>query len=238
MTPTSDITNPTNPPDITIITLSKLRALTRTIEEARYEQHKLARELPPVRFTDLCSDGTNVTDRAFEVSVRAWMNENMSPIDTTLLDREDSEKWELLTPRYEVRQSDPMDEESLWYVWDRQEAGFVSEEILDEPVAFEEEWLAQDALLSLEDENINALAAFPFAWNTGWVLDSTYWLAELQAAGFLVYRYDGDAIIAGIDGGGYSFMGAHFAPLYAAVAAKNDWLVETDDGPRRITMRE
>lgn len=230
MTPTT--------PDITIITispentmLSKLQTLTRAIEMMRYEQHKLARELPPVRFTDLCSDG-NVTDRAFEVSVRAWMSGNMSPIDTTLLDREDFEKWELLTPRYTLRE-----DLSGWQILDHDLGGFVTLEDDDgneNTLVFEEEWEAQDKRDELEDENTNH--GFPFAWNTGWVLDNTYWLAELQAAGFLVYRYDGDTVIAGIDGGGYSFMGAHFAPLYAAIAAKNDWLVETDDGPRRITM--
>jgi hypothetical protein len=234
MTPTSDITIITLAPEGTTM-LSKLQTLTRTIERMRYEQHKLARELPPVRFTDLCSDG-NVTDRAFEVSVRAWMSQNMNPIDTTLLDREgeDSEKWELLTPRYTLRE-----DLSGWQILDHDLGGFVTLEDDDgneNTLVFEEEWEAQEKRDELEDENINALAAFPFAWNTGWVLEGTYWLAEFQAAGFLVYRYDGDAIIAGIDGGGYSFMGAHFAPLYAALAAKNDWLVETDDGPRRITM--
>lgn len=230
---------PTNPPDITIITispentmLSKLQTLTRTIEMMRYEQHKLARELPPVRFADLC-DGTNVTDRAFEVSVRAWMNTFMSPIDTTLLDRENVEKWEILTPRYVVKGLDG--DETRVGVWDHDEAGFVTLEDSDEPVAFDSIDEASDKACDLQYA-LDGNHGFPFAWNEGWVVDGMYWLAELQAAGFLVYQYDGDTVIAGIDGGGYSFMGAHFAPLYAALAAKNDWLVETDDGPRRITM--
>ncbi len=230
----------TNPPDITIITispentvLSKLQTLTRTIEMMRYEQHKLARELPPVRFADLCGDGTNV-NRAFEVSVRAWMNTFMSPIDTTLLDREDVEKWEILTPRYVVKGLTDGDETRVG-VWDYDEARFVTLEDSDEPVAFDSIDEASDKACDLQYwSSINH--GFPFAWNEGWIIDGTYWLAELQAAGFLVYRYDDDCVIAGIDGGGYSFMGAHFAPLYAALAAKNDWLVETDDGPRRITM--
>ena len=230
MTPTDTTT-----PDITTRTpenpmLDNLKKLTRTIEMMRYEQHKLARELPPVAFSDLCGDGTNVTDRAFEVSIRAWMSGNMSPIDTTLLDREDFEKWELLTPRYEAREA-----EEGYRVWDH-DTGDWADDDDGQKLVFDNPDDADEKMCDLQHNDEQSRHGFPFAWNTGWGVENTYWLAELQAAGFVVYRYDGDTLIAGIDGGGYSFMGAHFAPLYAALAAKNDWLVETDDGPRRITM--
>ena len=221
----------------------RITTLQRQIEVAREEQVRLAREAPPISFErDLCRDRCNITDPVFEAYVRAFMAREMSSINTTLLDREDYEKWENLTPRFEVREvevplsDDPdADEVTMWRVWDHDEDGYVEDED-GKPLTFARDFDAHDTRGDLEQEDEQNGYGFPFAWNTGWVMEGEYWTAQLREAGFKVYRYDGDTIIAGIDGGGYSFMGAHFAPFYARLAEKNGWLVETVDGPRRLVF--
>ena len=91
-----------------------------------------------------------------------------------------------------------------------------------------------------EDESLHG---FPFAWNHGYVWNDKQlpsdWQDALTQAGYLVYRYvgasgDDSEIICGIDGAGYSFYEAHHAKLYAILAARFDWTVETSEGPRRV----
>jgi len=164
------------------MTTERMAELTEQIDALTIERYEIGKSLPPVTLDEV------EHDHDFVESVRTWVHEWMTPIDTTLLDRDDYDKWELLTPS--------------------------------------------------DDEEERELHGFPFAWNMGWVLEGTHWLDELSQAGFLVYRYDDDTIIAGIDGGGYSFMDAHFKPLYAALAEKNGWLVETKHGTRLITTKK
>ena len=164
------------------MSIERMIELTQEIDALTIERYELGKTLPPVTLKDVKDDPV------FTQSVREWMRVWMKEIDTSLLDRDDYDKWELLSALSEDDESEPPE-----------------------------------------------LYGFPFAWNTGWVLEEKYWVPELTAAGFLVYRYDGDAIIAGIDGGGYAFMDAHFMPLYAALAEKHGWMVETDHGPRRVT---
>lgn len=191
------------------MSIERMTELTKTINALMDERRTLGHSLPPVTLDEV------EDDREFETHIREWMSEWMPSIDTTLLDRDDTEKWELLTQRYEERDG---------RVYDTHESEFVEDEDADRD--------------ELELEWEGSFAAFPFAWNTGWVLEGNRWVDELGAAGFLVYRYNDDAIIVGIDGGGYSFMDAHFKPLYAALAEKNGWLVETKHGPRRITTQK
>lgn len=190
------------------MTIERMKDLTETINNLKDERRVLARTLPPVTLDEVKDD------REFETHVREWMRVWMPLIDTTLLDRNDYDKWELLTQRYEERDD---------RVYDTHEGEFVEDENAD--------------MDDLEREWRDSFCGFPFAWNTGWVLEGSHWLDELSAAGFLVYDYEG-TIIAGIDGGGYAFMDAHFKPLYATLAEKNGWLVETKHGPRLITTRK
>lgn len=188
------------------MSIDRMKELTATINALTEERRALGGSLPPVTFDEVKND------RAFEQAVREWMRVWMPSIDSTLLDRNDYDKWELLTQRYEERDG---------RVFDTHEGEFVEDEDAD--------------MDDLEREWRDTFCGFPFAWNTAWTLEGEHWTDELSAAGFLVYRYDGDTIIAGIDGGGYAFMDAHFKPLYAALAAQNGWLIETVNGPRLIT---
>lgn len=226
--------------------LERLQYLNRLIAEYEEEQRNIARSIAPVRFDDLCPDRCNITDPVFERDVRRFMADHMTTIDTTLLDRDNYEKWQNLTPRYEVRaltRGEGEDEEEGYGVFDHDEDAFIEgeyvygdEESDSELRFFLDEHDADQIAAEKNEEDESNGYGFPFASNTGWVMDGVYWLAELRASGFKVYNYDEGAIIAGIDGGGYSFMGAHFAPFYARLAAKNDWLVQTKDGPRRISF--
>lgn len=213
-------------------TVADLKALTEQIAALQDAQRALARTLPPITLKDVCADGCNV-DPTFERDVRRFINDRMKDIDVTLLDRDNVGKWECLTPRYAVRQTDS--DEDAYGIFDYNDDKFVTDED-DKPLAFDDEGEAQDHANDLESESEHRYG-FPFAQNIGSLIEHEAWVDDLQACGFEVYRYDGDQIIAGIDGGGYSFMGAHFAPLYARLAARCEWLVETKDGPRLIVNK-
>lgn len=214
-------------------TLARMREISEQLSRLIGERVDLGRTLPPVRYADLVRDG-NFIDRSFERDVEEFVQKHLTPIDTTLLDCEDPDKWELLTPRYESRE---IERGRGYAVWDYDTGKFVTQEDEDVVEVFAEAGDADERMCDLQSEAEESRYGFPFAWNTGWVLENTYWLDEVRSAGFLVYQYDGDAIIAGIDGGGYSFKGAHFAPLYAALAAKNGWMVRTNAGPRYLTTK-
>lgn len=74
------------------------------------------------------------------------------------------------------------------------------------------------------------LYGFPFAHSTCWVLDDvTPSVVEaLIASGFVVYHCEGGPFdgrhVFGVDGGGYSFRGAHWIPLRLRLAhAYAEW---------------
>lgn len=220
--------------------LERLVYLQRRIAEDQAEQRDIARNIEPVPFTTLCPDRCNITDSVFEADVRRFMADHMTTIDTTLLDRDNYEKWQNLTPRYEVRaltRGEGEDEEESYGVWDHDEDDYLAtEEDTPAYVLFSDEYDADQLCAEKNEEDMDNGYGFPFAQNTGRIMDGTHWLTELRESGFKVYRYDGDIVIAGIDGGGYSFMGAHFAPFYARLAEKNAWLIQTKDGPRRVSF--
>jgi hypothetical protein len=232
--PTDTLTPETPVTDPTTATLARMNEISEQISRLIGERVDLGRTLPPVRYRDLLPDRCNFRDRSFERDVDEFKQTHMNAIDVTLLDREDPDKWELLTPRYESREI-----EGGYAVWDYDTGTFVTQEDEDGnagQAVFDDAGDADERMCDLQSEAEESRCGFPFAWNTGWVVENTYWLDEMRAAGFLVYRYDGDTLIAGIDGGGYSFKGAHFAPLYAALAVKNGWMVRTNAGPRYLTL--
>jgi hypothetical protein len=86
--------------------------------------------------------------------------------------------------------------------------------------------------VNLEDYRTNA-AGWPWANNTGWKIDERD-VDDFDTAGFVVARFDGGDLWAGLDSGGYDFTDAHWAPLYLRRAAANGWYVRTDAGLRRV----
>jgi hypothetical protein len=102
----------------------------------------------------------------------------------------------------------------------------------DYDVTDEEDAKAAAEAANVEDYRTNA-AGWPWANNTGWKIDERD-VEDFDAAGFVVARFDGGDLWAGIDGGGYSFTDAHWAPLYLKRAAANGWYVRTDAGLRRV----
>jgi hypothetical protein len=227
--PTDTLTPETPVTDKNTDTLARMREISEQISRLIGERADLGSTLPPVRYSDLVRNG-NFRDRSFERDVDEFRRTHLTPIDVTLLDREDPDKWELLTPRYESREH-----EWGYAVWDYDTGAFVTEDD-GQPLVFSSADDADERMCDLQSEDEQSRCGFPFAWNTGWVLESVHWLDEVRSAGFLVYQYGGDVIIAGIDGGGYAFKGAHFAPLYAALAVKNGWMVRTNAGPRYLTL--
>lgn len=223
-------------------TVEGLRAITAQIEALEDQRREIGRALPPITFKDVCPDGHNV-ESTFERDVSRFLQDRMKEIDVTMLDTNDPDKWEFLTPRYAVGELEPtgIDEDDRdvqpvqYGVIDLDNERFVEyEDNEGKPLAFDDKSDAQERCYELNSEDDENRHGFPFACNTGFVVENERWIDDLRACGFLVYRYDGDKLIAGIDGGGYSFMGAHFAPFYARLAARNGWLVETKDGPRRM----
>ena len=108
-----------------------------------------------------------------------------------------------------------------------------------------ERWeiVEDDAIDFVRERMDESRYGFPWAWNWAFQPDERITDDELREAGFTVAHYtggDGDLYrLCGIDGGGYSVDGAHFAPLCAIVYAnrsKYHWTVETDNGEAYITV--
>jgi hypothetical protein len=87
---------------------------------------------------------------------------------------------------------------------------------------------------------------YGFPWANSWAFRPDRYVSDdsLRAAGFRIATYRGGAgnwreddeyRLAGIDGGGYSFSGSHFARLVAAHHESRNMTVETDKGPAYIT---
>ena len=79
------------------MSIERMQELTKSIDALTQERREIGQSLPPVTLAEVKDD------RAFEQAVRVWMRVWMPLIDTTLLDRNDYDKWELLTHRYEER---------------------------------------------------------------------------------------------------------------------------------------
>jgi hypothetical protein len=90
---------------------------------------------------------------------------------------------------------------------------------------------------------------YSFPWASSYVFLPGYCIdkGDLAKAGFIVGEYLGGKgdwreddwyDVCGIDGGGYSFKGAHFAKLAALTAERLGWPVPTDKGDRRVTTDE
>lgn len=232
--------------DVVSITTLKAADLVTLRNTVRRLQEDLARTLPPLAYDVALAMVTGTPhalspergsprpqDRALRADVEKFWDSRFPSLDVTLLADKDGnhdiERWTEVgvDPSEWVSEGVDNDDNDAWAVTHPNEGTVETFDCEDDATE-----RAQEIYESIRDSR----AGFPFAWNTGWTGSSVkYWLAELVSAGFVVYQYDGDEYIAGIDGGGYSFLDAHFAPLYLTLAAKHDWLVETDAGPRRVS---
>jgi hypothetical protein len=102
---------------------------------------------------------------------------------------------------------------------------------------------SDDAQHKANEKNYEAMneGMHGFPWANMWCFRPEDFITdqELKDAGFTVatycggkgdWREDNEYRLCGLDGGGYSFKGQHFAPLAAAVAARGGWTVPTDSG--------
>ena len=113
-------------------------------------------------------------------------------------------------------------------MYDTEEDEVVETEILTETEA------ELEAGTRSRDHVMDHLYGFPFAQSTGYVIQE-YEIDAFADAGFLVWNYKGgELIIAGIDGGGYSFLAAHWFKLYWHRATKYGWKIMTGSGYRRV----
>lgn len=77
--------------------------------------------------------------------------------------------------------------------------------------------------------------SFSSTWNEEWAVGSDYYdphLDEMEECGFHLFLSDEYGLYFGIDGGGYSFIEAHWTPLYHAIGLKwhTNWESETEGG--------
>ena len=124
----------------------------------------------------------------------------------------------------------PGDDDSIW-VWEEDDRDAATQ-------------AAQD-----KNEEASREDRHGFPWANCWAFYPADNLSDemLKAAGFVVatycgetgnWRTDGEYRLCGIDGGGYSFKGQHFAPLAAAAAAAWSLRVPTEEGLAYITEEE
>ena len=239
--------------------LKKRTAVHREVERLSHELRALARELPPVHLSELSGGAAGIKDRTFAAFVSEWMDRHMSGLDSTLLDCGNYEKWEVVPlSRFGVRAYD----EENFAVWDtesdgwcdpdldpnyhgeshRQAYGGKTATIEDrEVVVFADEDHAETAAAEMNRAAAMPSYGFPFAWNWCYEPDSFITNEELQEAGFLVYHYDAPndgRRIAGIDAGGFDFYGTFYAHLVVIVCERMGETVETEKGPRVVTMKK
>lgn len=198
---------------------------------------------PIVNFQALVPDRCNFKDRTFERFVDRFMERFMPGFPLGLLDTSS----EVAHERWEIVEDDP--------------SAFVSRtsEMLyngddDRCITrYHADWNGCEETFDREDDAIDFVRermeesryGFPWAWNWAFQPDQQITDTELREAGFMVATYTGgdddQYRLCGIDGGGYSFKGAHFATLCAIVYAnrrKYGWTVETDNGEAYITLED
>jgi len=191
---------------------------------------------PTVNFRALVPDRCNFKDRTFEKFVDRFMERFMPGFPLGLLDTSS----EVARERWEFVEDDPMD--YIAESWDgRHHADWNG---CEETFEYED-----DAIDFVRERMEESRYGFPWAWNWAWMPDDRITDDELREAGFTVATYVGgegargldtdEYRLCGIDGGGYSFKGAHFALLCAIVHANRSqyhWTVETDNGEAYITF--
>jgi len=189
---------------------------------------------PTVTLRALVPDRCNFKDRTFEKFVDSFMQRYMTGFPIGMLDTSS----EVAHERWEIVEDDPSD-----HVTEVPDGRYLASGDGFEEEFFETE---DDAIDFVRERMEESRYGFPWAWNWSWMPDERITDDELREAGFTVAQYTGGAggrddcqyRLCGIDGGGYSFAGAHFARLCAIVYANRGWTVETDDGLVYITLED
>ena len=214
---------------------------------------------PTVNLRALVSDRCSFKDRTFERFVGRFMEWAMPRFPLGLLDTSSEtahERWEIVEDDAIDFVRELMDKShARWEIVEDEPSAYITE--LEEgpegliSYRYHANWNGCEKTFFIEDDAINFVRermdesryGFPWAWNWAFQPDERITDDELREAGFTVAHYtggDGDLYrLCGIDGGGYSVDGAHFAPLCAIVYAnrsKYHWTVETDNGEAYITV--
>jgi hypothetical protein len=186
-------------------------------------------------------------------------NDEASPSDERVREALDTPADEETPDSFTVRQASELagwlndhDGETCYIVVDTEDGGKDARDLRDFDTDFDsydvtDESEADDAAAegNREDYRTNA-AGWPFAHNYAAAIDERD-ADDFAACGFVVATHEPSGqVYAGIDGGGYSFLDAHWAPLYLRMmlthgrAGSGAWLPEkhiyvpTRDGLRRV----
>jgi len=194
---------------------------------------------PTVNLRALVPDRCNFKDRAFERFVDRFMERFMPGFPLGLLDTSSEVAYE----RWEIVEDDPT--EHITEIQEERDDLIVTRYLADWN-GYEETFdCFDDAFDHVRQCMDESRYGFPWAWSWAFLPDDRITDDELREAGFTVAHYTGgDGVtyrLCGIDGGGYSFAGAHFATLCAIVYAnrsKHGWTVETDNGEAYITLED
>jgi hypothetical protein len=225
-----------------------------------------AEKIETVSLRDLVPDRCNYKDQAFEKFVGNFMHRWMPGFSIHLLDKDDFERWEIEPEYSLVEDESHYDVEDGYDQYnvlkdDEMIASFETEQEAHDHMdalealrweirgsdgtlveEHESEGEAEERVHQLNNEN---MYGFPWANNWCFIPPRDIHTADLKAAGFTVARYVGGKgdwreditqRLCGIDGGGYSFSGQHFAKLAALVYQRWECKVDTDDGPRYIEV--
>lgn len=221
--------------------------LVRSRDDIDRALRELAERREPLTLKDITPDNCNIPDREIELAVRK-LRDSYDSIDVSVLDTTSTsacEKWELIAgwcDRYKVRvctryerhapSASDIPAENYWVVLDTENDDQNASELGDCEAAYYDEAEANEACarLNREETTVN-LNGFPFAQTYGYEIEEGE-AEEFASCGFLVWKYDDDKVIAGIDGGGYSMDGAHWAPLL--YLKRKGRTIETSTGPRRV----
>ncbi|MCH1571936.1 MAG: hypothetical protein L7S64_11380, partial [Longimicrobiales bacterium] len=198
---------------------------------------------PTVNLRALVPDRCNFKDATFKRFVGRFMERFMPGFPLGLLDTSSETAHE----RWEIVEDDPSE-----YVFQTSEMVYNGDD--DRCIThYHADWNGCEETFETEDDAIDFVRermeesryGFPWAWNWAFLPDDRITDDELREAGFTVAHYTGgddDTYrLCGIDGGGYAFDGAHFAPLCAIVYANRSqygWTVETDDCHAYITLED
>jgi len=188
---------------------------------------------PTVTLRALVADRCNFLDGKFERFVTTFMDRFLPGFPLGLLDTSS----EIAHERWEIVEDDPMEcitesQDGRHHVdWNGYEETFDHEE---------------EAFDFVRERMEESRYGFPWAWSWAFLPDERITNDELREAGFTVATYTGGEggragdqyRLCGIDAGGYSFRGAHFATLCAIVHGNRSWTVPTNDGPAYITVGE
>jgi hypothetical protein len=193
--------------------------------------------IPTVSIFDLVPDRCNYKDTTFESFVDRFMEKHMPGFSTSILERDDCERWEIV-------EDDPSEYIRYVETFDA-EGDLICTRYCADYEGCEETFEDEDEAIDFVQERMGeSRYGHPWAQYWGFMPNELITNEELGEAGFTVAYYtggDGDRYrLCGIDGGGYSFSGQHYAMLCALVHENRShygWRVLTNEGHAYITAK-